>query len=192
MRHALAAWAAPDTAQEALRQEFLARCGQGPTALRREGRPSHLTASGVVLDVSRQAVLLVLHRKLGLWLQPGGHLEDGDDSLADAALREAVEETGVPDLRLVSTAPVHLDRHAAPCGAEHHLDVRFLVEAPDGAVPTVSEESLDVGWFPLDALPVQRSVDLEAMITAALTAAGAPPRSRAPAAPRPATAGEPR
>ena len=175
MRQALAAWSAPDAEQEALRRDFLARCDQGPAALRREGRPSHLTASAVVLDASRQAVLLVLHRKIGLWLQPGGHLEDGDASLAEAALREAVEETGVHELRLVSTAPVHLNRHAAPCGAGQHLDVRFLVEAPDGAVPVVSEESLDVAWFPLDALPPQRSVDLEAM----LTAAGAPPRRRA-------------
>ncbi len=168
MRQALADWVAPDPAQESLRRSFLARLDEGPSALRREGRPSHLTASGVVVDASRTGVLLVLHRKIGLWLQPGGHLEDGDTSLAGAALRESVEETGVPDLRLASSTPVHLDRHAAPCGAEHHLDVRFLVVARDGAVPQVSEESLDVRWFPLDALPEQRSANLDPMLKAAL------------------------
>ena len=168
MRAGLAGWRTRDAEQEHLRTAFLSRLDEGPDALTRQGRPSHLTASAVVLDRSRRSVLLVLHRKLGLWLQPGGHLEDGDASLGRAALREAAEETGVADLRLAADLPVHLERHAAPCGAEHHLDVRFLVEAPDGAVPTVSEESLDVAWFPLDALAQQRGVLLDEMVSAAL------------------------
>lgn len=168
MRRALAEWAPPDADQEQLRREFLARLDEGPDALRREGRPSHLTASGIVLDASRRSVLLVLHRKVGLWLQPGGHLEEGDRTLAAAALREAVEETGVADLALRDDVPVHLDRHTAPCGAEHHLDVRFVLLARDGAVPLVSEESLDVAWFPLDDLPSRRSSCLEPMLNAAL------------------------
>ena len=166
MRDALDGWTAPDEAQDRLRQAFLARLDEGPDALRREGRPSHLTASAVVLDAARTSLLLVHHRRTGLWLQPGGHVEDGDASLAAAALREAVEETGVADLVLLDERPVHLERHPAPCGAEHHLDVRFAVVAPDGAVPVVSEESLDVAWYALDALPVQRGVDLQALVAA--------------------------
>jgi 8-oxo-dGTP pyrophosphatase MutT (NUDIX family) len=168
VRDALDGWTAPDEDQERLRRAFLARLDEGPDALRREGRPSHLTASAVVLDASRSSVLLVLHRRTGLWLQPGGHVEDGDASLAATALREAVEETGVADLRPLGPSPVHLERHPAPCGAEHHLDVRFAVRAPDGAVPTVSDESLDVAWYALDALPVQRGVELSALVAAAL------------------------
>lgn len=168
MRDALDGWTAPDEEQEQLRRTFLARLDEGPQALRREGRPSHLTASAVVLDASRTSVLLVLHAKTGLWLQPGGHLEDGDTSFAAAALREAVEETGVDDLELVDDRPVHLERHPAPCGAQSHLDVRFAVRARDGALATVSDESLDVAWFPLDALPVQPGVELAALVRAAV------------------------
>jgi 8-oxo-dGTP pyrophosphatase MutT (NUDIX family) len=170
VRVALDTWAAPDEQQEQLRREFLARLDEGPEALRREARPSHLTASAVVLDTSGTSVLLVLHAKTGLWLQPGGHVEDADASLAAAALREAVEETGVPDLRLLDDRPVHLERHPAPCGAEHHLDVRFAVLAPDRATPAVSDESLDVAWYALSALPVQRGVELRTLVDAAVHA----------------------
>ena len=86
----------------------------------------------------------------------------------------------MPDLVLASPVPVHLDRHPAPCGAEHHLDVRFLVLARDDAATAVSEESLDVRWFPLDALPDLRSPDLDALLAAALTAAPAAAPAAAP------------
>jgi 8-oxo-dGTP pyrophosphatase MutT (NUDIX family) len=171
VRRALEAFSPTDRGQQRLRREFLARLDEGPDALRREGRPSHLTASGLVLDASRRSVLLVLHRKVGLWLQPGGHLEDGDETLGAAALRESVEETGVADLELIDDLPVHLDRHTAPCGAEQHLDVRFVVRARDGAVPLVSDESLDVAWFPLDTLPPARSNCLSPLLHAALRVA---------------------
>ena len=168
MRAALDGWAAPDEAQEQLRRSFLARLDDGPQALRREGRPSHLTASAVVVDPGRTSVLLVHHRRTGLWLQPGGHVEDVDASLAAAALREAVEETGIADLELLSEQPVHLEQHPAPCGAQSHLDVRFALLAPEGAVPTVSGESLDVAWWDVGALPEQRGVDLPSLLRAAL------------------------
>jgi len=102
-------------------------------------------------------VLLCLHRKVGLWLQFGGHIEQQDASLGDAALREAQEESGIADLKLVGTAVIQLDRHPAPCQPEarHHLDVQFLALTQTVRLPVVSEESLDVRWFDVTALPDQ-------------------------------------
>ena len=137
-----------------------------PDSLRRSHGPAHVTASAVVLAPTRSAVLLVLHKKVGLWLQPGGHVDDDDPSLAAAALREATEETGVAGL-VVDPGPLLLDRHPAPCGVEHHLDVQFLVRASNRATPICSEESLDVRWWPVDALPQQR-IDLAPLVAAAL------------------------
>jgi len=137
-----------------------------PDALRKAHGPAHLTASGIVLDEAGTSVLLVLHGRVGLWLQPGGHVEDEDSSLAAGALREASEETGVPGL-VVDPVPVRLDRHPAPCWAQEHLDVQFLVRAPGLVAPVVSSESLDVRWWPVDALPEQR-VDLGPLVAAGL------------------------
>jgi 8-oxo-dGTP pyrophosphatase MutT (NUDIX family) len=171
---ALASWPAPDGAQDALRREFLACLATGPASVCRAGSPDHLTASALVLDASRTHVLLVLHKKVRLWLQPGGHCEVGDTDLSAAALREAVEETGVPDLQLVGTDPVHLDRHAAPCGERFHLDVRYLLTAADGAATAISDESDDVRWWPVEALPEQSGSDLPELLRAVL---GAAPRA---------------
>lgn len=139
---------------------------RSPHALDRAHGPAHLTASAVVLDPSGRATLLVLHRKVGLWLQPGGYVDPGDESLASAALREAREETGIAELR-VEPGPVALDRHRAPCGVEEHLDVQFLVRAPGRVAPTLSAESQDVRWWPIGALPVQ-PVDLGPLVAAGL------------------------
>ena len=154
--------------QVRLRQDFLAHLGSHPDALLRTCLPAHLTASAAVVDGSAERVLLVLHRKVGLWLQPGGHCEPTDISLSGAALREATEETGVAGLRVVGGGPVHLDRHRAPCGAEHHLDVMFALVAPDGAVPAVGAESADVRWFAVGELPEPTDDAVRAVVRAAV------------------------
>ena len=113
---------------------------------RRVGRrcvEGHLTGSALVVDSVGARTLLMLHRKLGRWFQPGGHA-DGDANLAHVALREATEETGLADLR-VAVPAIDLDIHRVdpPGEPPHlHLDVRFLVIAPDGAVEVANEESL--------------------------------------------------
>jgi 8-oxo-dGTP pyrophosphatase MutT (NUDIX family) len=149
-------WHAPDEAQEALRRRYVAHLERHPDGTYRGCRPDHLTAGTLVVSADHREVLLTLHAKAGRWFQLGGHCEPGDRSLAEAALREATEESGLPGL-VLDPVPVHLDEHevsfcGAP-GAVHHLDVRFVAVAPTGAVPTVSAESTDVRWWPVDALP---------------------------------------
>ncbi len=153
----LASWQPPTPSQALLRDDFVAHLDKHENGWARSCRPDHLTASALVVNTTGTRVLLCLHRKVGLWLQFGGHIEDTDASVADAALREAREESGIDALTLVGGGPVRLDRHAAPCDvkARHHLDVQFLALTPDGAEPTVSSESLDVRWFTPDALPEQ-------------------------------------
>ena len=151
----LRAWAPPDPAQAALRDAFVAHLAEHADGMWRTCAPAHITASAVILDPERRALLLVLHRKVGRWLQPGGHCEAGDVSLGEAALREATEESGIRGLRLLPGI-LHVDRHPAPCSpgvVDEHFDVRYLVQAPAGSVTAVSPESLDVRWFGWDDLP---------------------------------------
>lgn len=140
----LGGWAAPDAGQDALREEYAAHLAAHPDAMWKSCAAGHLTASALVLDASDGRVLLTLHRRIGRWLQTGGHCEPGDGSLAGAALREATEESGIEGLRLLPT-PVRLDRHETPCAA--HLDVQYAALAPAGATPVISAESVDLRWF---------------------------------------------
>jgi 8-oxo-dGTP pyrophosphatase MutT (NUDIX family) len=152
---ALRDWRPPSAQQAALRDRYVDHLLAHPDGLTRGCLPDHLTASTLVLSADANAVLLTLHAKAHRWFQFGGHVEPGDATLADAALREAAEESGMAGL-VFDPTPVQLSEHAVPfCGATgdvHHLDVRFVAVAPDGAEHSVSDESLDVRWWPVDAL----------------------------------------
>ena len=165
----LGAWTAPDAGQEGLRRSYADFLASHPDGLAKQGPPQHLTASCVVLDATGERVLLTLHRKARRWFQFGGHLEPTDRTLWHAARREAREESGVPDLEPLPE-PVTLDRHALSSRFGHcreHLDVRFAALAPDRAVPAVSSESLDVRWWPVDALPDDAEAELSGLVTRA-------------------------
>ncbi len=153
---ALTRWPAPTRDQAALRTSYLAHLQSHPDGLSRHCHPDHLTASLLVVDQARERVLLSLHARYRIWVQLGGHCEPGDETLAGAALREGVEESGLTGLALVSTQPAQLSTHEVRCGPirpSHHLDVRYLAVAPPGCDPVVSAESLDVRWFDVNALP---------------------------------------
>lgn len=157
----LVAEAALSPSLEAVRSRVLALCDGVADPLERASLPDHLTASAVVVARGRGALLLH-HRKLGRWFQPGGHV-DGDGNLLAAACREASEETGIDGLRPVVPA-VDLDVHdvAYPDGSFHvHHDLRFLLLAPPGVEAEINEESTGARWVTgeadLDALDADES-----------------------------------
>ena len=152
-----------------LRLEYLAFLADHPEGIWKAGPPEHLTASCLVLDEDLGRVLLTHHRKARRWFQFGGHLEPVDRSIRAAAEREATEESGILGLR-VTPVPVHLDRHllSGEFGrCREHLDVRYAATAPPGAPPRVSDESLDVQWWPVDDLPPGHEAELGGLVAAA-------------------------
>lgn len=150
----LEGWSAPDGVQEELRAHYLRHLGERADGMWRSCRPEHVTSSALVVDASGSRVLLTLHKVVGHWLQLGGHCEVGDTTLAGAALREAAEESGLTGLS-IDASPLLLSRHellAGGCKGAFHLDVQFLVTAETTEF-VVSEESDDLAWFAMDALP---------------------------------------
>ncbi len=108
---------------------------------------THVTGSAVV--VGRRGVVLLVHRRLGTWLQPGGHIEAGE-SPWDGAVRETIEETGLT-VRHPDDGPVlvHVDVHEA-ANRHVHLDLRYLLLAPDEDPNPPAGESQQVRWFSWD------------------------------------------
>ena len=119
----------------------------------------HLTGSAITVSADGSRVLLLHHRKLGRWLQPGGHGDPGETTGEEVALREALEESGIRGLALHPTAPrpLDVDVHDIPARgrepAHEHLDLRYLVVAPEGAVvaPDLAELS-EIRWVPWDEI----------------------------------------
>lgn len=112
----------------------------------------HLTASALVVNSSFDKVLLIHHKKLDLWLQPGGHA-DGDGNLANVAIREVFEETGLENLKLVLPA-FDIDVHTIPAigndESHLHLDLRFVLIANDDAMVKINHEVNAAVWVTQD------------------------------------------
>jgi 8-oxo-dGTP pyrophosphatase MutT (NUDIX family) len=152
----LRAYAPADAREAAMRERLVAFVAAHPDAFERALTAGHVTASAWIVDPARTRALLAHHRKLGKWLQLGGHV-DGDPDVRRAALREAREESGLTSLRFASDAIYDLDVHAIPARpgepAHEHFDVRFAFEA-DPAEPLVtSAESHALAWVALGDLP---------------------------------------
>lgn len=148
-------WRPSGFGDESLRHTMLAFLDSAPAGCLREHAPGHVTASSIVLDETGAHVLLTLHPKVGRWIQLGGHCEESDETVVDAALREAREESGIHEL---SIDPALLSAHTHPITCSlgvptRHLDLRFVVRAPQGARIVRSTESTDLRWFPVRDLP---------------------------------------
>jgi 8-oxo-dGTP pyrophosphatase MutT (NUDIX family) len=136
---------APVDAREAESQTRLLAGLSMPEPFSEHADPTHVTASAIVMGP--EGVLLHFHKKLHLWLQPGGHIEP-NEAPWDAALREVLEETGLRASHLSGEPRVaHVDVH--PAGAHIHLDLRYLVSASGRPAPPPDESQL-VRWFSWD------------------------------------------
>ncbi len=149
------------TAEVALRETFLAFLKSSPWVFQREHGPGHFTGSAWLVSADGKRVLLTHHRKLGRWLQLGGHA-DGDTDLARVALREAGEESGLSDL-VAEEEIFDIDRHEIPARGDEpahwHYDVRFVVRATGSEAFAVSAESLALAWRSIADLAGDGSAD---------------------------------
>lgn len=159
-------WNAPDPGQDALRHSVLAFLDARPDGCQRSCVPGHVTASTMV--VRDGEVLLTLHPRLGRWVQLGGHCEESDTDILAAALREATEESGIEGLRMdPDLAAIHV--HPVTCSLgvpTRHLDLQFLAYAPDDAEAVISDESLDLRWWPIDEAPIDFDNGLAQLLAA--------------------------
>ncbi|MFJ6760769.1 MULTISPECIES: NUDIX hydrolase [unclassified Streptomyces] len=120
----------------------------------------HVTAGAILLDADGR-VLHIHHNALGKWLLPGGHVEDTDTALADAALRELIEEAGLEGvaISLAHPDPIHIDIHPIPAnpakgeGDHRHIDYRFVFRLDRDADVTVQEEEVSgCAWKNVDVI----------------------------------------
>ncbi|MEV4154661.1 NUDIX domain-containing protein [Nocardia salmonicida] len=156
----LTRWEPGTGADHSLREAILAFLGSAPRGCLREHAPGHITASAIVLSHDRRDILLTLHPRVGRWIQLGGHCEPDDKTVQDAALREAVEESGIADL-VLTPGLYGAQAHPITCSLgvpTRHLDLLFELVAPPGAVPVRSSESTDLRWWPVDGLPAGADV----------------------------------
>lgn len=152
---ALRRYAVEHPREQATVRRFVDLLDHGPAAFHRDHLPGHFVASALVLDRDLTRVLLTRHRKLGIWIQLGGHV-DGDLDLRRAAQREAVEESGLADIVLAGPSIVDVDIHRIPPHggdpAHEHYDVRFAFFADPRERLVVSDESHDLAWVPVEQL----------------------------------------
>jgi len=152
--YALQSYSTPYIEEELLKTKFLELLDH-PRSFHRDHLPGHITGSAWIVNEDYSKILLVLHARLGRWLQPGGHA-DGDENVLNVAMREAEEETGLKAIRILSPFVFDIDIHPIPARDDFpghlHYDVRFLLQASEQETLMISDESSDLKWCPLNEL----------------------------------------
>lgn len=161
---------AADDREERSRRLLIAVLEQFDHPFDRDAQLTHVTASAIV--VGSRGTLLHVHRRLGRWLQPGGHVDPGEEPAA-AALRETREETGVP-ARHPAAGPMLLHVDAHPALDHLHLDLRYLLEAGDEEPRPAPGESSQVRWFSWEEAAEVADASLAAALGAARAALATP------------------
>ncbi len=169
LEQALLRYAATHPAQAELAARLLAFVRAHADCFCRSLAEGHITGSAWLLHPQGDRVLLTLHRKLGRWLQPGGHA-DGDADTLRVALREAEEESGIAGIVPLSPDIFDVDIHEIPARpaagepAHLHYDVRYLVQAPRADF-RVSDESVALAWFtPAEILALSPDASVRRML----------------------------
>lgn len=138
-----------------MRNETIEFVKANEDCFKRELLIGHVTGSAWIINNARTHVLMMHHRKLNQWFQPGGHC-DGDSDVLNVALKEANEETGLENLKVVNGEIYDVDVHQIPerkgIPAHLHYDVRFLIEADMNEQLIVTEESNDLAWVSLEKI----------------------------------------
>ncbi|MDA9163270.1 NUDIX hydrolase [Rickettsiaceae bacterium] len=133
----------------ALADEFISLINDYNDAFYRTNFYGHITGSAWVVD-SDARILMMHHKKLNKWLQPGGHC-DGEFDVINVAKREAQEETGLEDLSLLSSEILDIDKHYIPSKGEEpehfHFDIRFIFKANHPEKIIKNDESNELKWF---------------------------------------------
>jgi 8-oxo-dGTP pyrophosphatase MutT (NUDIX family) len=138
------------------RDRTLTFLGDHPDGVDATCQAGHVTATALVLSPDRRRTLLTLHKRIKRWIELGGHLEPDDADLTAASLREGIEESGISGLVQepgILTIVVHEDLPCRRAPGTTHYDVYYVLTAPADAQERISDESLDLGWFDVDALP---------------------------------------
>ncbi|MDW7695885.1 NUDIX hydrolase [Flammeovirgaceae bacterium SG7u.111] len=147
-----------DAAEKEMQARMIDFVEKNEDCFLRSNLSGHMTGSAIVIDLEREHILMLHHKKLNKWLQPGGHA-DGDTDILNVATKEVNEETGLMDVKPVQETIFDVDIHEIPerkgVPAHFHYDLRFLLEADRNTPLQINNESLDLEWVAISDVPAK-------------------------------------